>query len=314
MDIILNELSLQPLPINSSHATILMNAWLAQLIEIAATRRVKLAFRGLSSVGDMQIAADGTVFKQWLERLHREERQRALAFVAQTPFIHRYPEYRFDALEPAGMQGKECMGLAFAAENNLLAWSLDPLGHWTAAHYQLHCTSIDEERDVTDEYELDAWHLPASGETSEHVAYYAGMLAAEELQLVQAAISGKILLQRWAEWFPTLQLTETARESLAELTTEAARPVTERLVALERFFRNWDQKPVNYDHVLSYKTSQESDSRMQQFTELQLSCPDGKTRAMSWHVRYTPQAGRLYFVPDTETRNCYIGYIGHKIV
>ena len=314
MDIVLNELSLRQLPTTGSHAAALLDAWLMQLIRLAQARKVSPAFRSLESMRDMQVAADGTSFQQWLGQLPLERKRLALTFTTKAPFIHYYPEYRFDAPQPAAMQGQECKGLAFAAENNLLAWSLDPLGQWTAVQYRLHCISIDEERDRVDEYELDAWHLPASGETSAHTAYYAGALAAEELQLVQAATSGSVLLRRWAEWFPALQLTDTARESLAELTTEATRPVAERLVALERFFGNWDRKPVNYDQVLSYKTSQESDSRMQQLAELQLSCPDGKTRAMSWHVRYTPQAGRLYFVPDAEAGTCYIGYIGHKIV
>ncbi|RZJ94867.1 MAG: hypothetical protein EOO60_02040 [Hymenobacter sp.] len=314
MDIVLNELSLRQLPATSSHAAILLDAWLQQLILLTKVRRVVPAFLSLESMRDMQVAADGTSFQQWLGQLPMDRRRLVLTYTTKAPFIHYYPEYRFASLEPAGMQGQECKGLAYAAENNLLAWSLDPLEQWTATRYLLHCTSIDEEGDTVDEYELEAWHLPASGETSEHVAYYAGILAAEELQVVQAASSGAVLLRRWAEWFPTLQLTDTSRESLLALTNEAARPVAERLISLERFFVDWDKKPVNYDRVLSYKTSQESDSRLQQLTELQLHCPDGKTRTMSWHVRYTPQAGRLYFVPDAETGNCYIGYIGHKIV
>lgn len=312
MDIILNELSLQPLPTTGSHAAILLDSWLAQLVKIASTHKVKLAFRGLSSVRDMQIAADGTVFKQWLSQLPREERQSVLAFVAQNPFIHYYPEYKFNSPQPTGMLGQECKGLAYAAENNLLAWSLDPLERWTAVRYRLYCTTIDEEQDVVDEYEIDAWHLPASGETSEHAAYYAGALATEELQVVQAASSGMILLQRWVEWFPALQLTEVASQCLRELTTEAARPVAERLIALQRFFVSWDRVPVNYGQALSYKTTPESETRLRILPALR--CPDGHTRAMDWHVRYTPQAGRLYFVPDAETGSCFIGYIGHKIV
>lgn len=315
MDIVLNELSLQQLPATGSHADTLLDAWLTQLTAIAQARRVIPAFRSLESFRNMQVAADGTLFQQWLGQLPTDRKRLALTFTTKAPFIHYFPEYRFISSEPVEMRGQECKGLAYAAENNLLAWSLDPLEHWTAAHYRLHCTTIDEERDAVDEYELEAWHLPASGETSEHTTYYAGALAAEEIRVVQAATSGAIMLQSWAEWFPALQITEVATQCLRELTTESARPVAERLIVLQRFFMGWNRMPTNYSEKLSYKTSPESDTRLRMLSsELKLRCPDGRTRAMSWHVRYTPQAGRLYFVPDTETGNCFIGYIGHKIV
>ncbi|MBD2768058.1 hypothetical protein IC235_09165 [Hymenobacter sp. BT664] len=314
MDIILNELSLRVLPTTGSHAAVLLDAWLTQLIGLAKVHKVLPAFRSLASVRDMQIAADGTFFQQWLGQLPTDRKRLALTFTTKAPFIHYYPEYWFIGPEPAGMRGLECKGLAFAAENNLLAWSLDPFGQWAAPYYHIHCTAIDEVRDALDEYELTTWHLPASGETSEHAAYYAGVLAAEEMQVVQAATSGNVLLQRWTEWFPKLRLTDIASECLRELTIEATRPVAERLIALHRFFAVWDRVPANYDQVLSYRTSPESDTRLRTLSELQLRCPDGQTRAMSWHMRYTPQAGRLYFVPDVETGDCFIGHIGHKII
>lgn len=314
MDIVLNELSLRMLPATGSHATVLLDAWLTQLTRFAQVRKIIPGFRSLESVRNMQVAADGTLFQQWLGQLPTERKRSALTFTTKAPFIQYYPEYQFIGPEPAEMQGLECKGLAFAAENNLLAWSLDPLGQWTAARYLLRCITIDEVRDVVDEYELTAWHLPASGETNEHAAYYAGTLVAEEMQLVQAATNGQVLLQRWADWFPALQLTDVARECLRELSIESTRPVAERLIALHRFFVNWNKVPVNYDQVLSYKTSPESDTRLRTISELRLRCPDDQIRAMNWHMRYTPQAGRLYFVPDVETGTCFIGYIGHKIV
>lgn len=262
----------------------------------------------------MQIAADGTLFKEWLGQLPKENKQLALAFTAQNPFVHCYPEYRFVHPVPVGYQGTECKGLAYAAENNLLAWSLDPYGQWTDVRYLLHCTTIDEALDTLDEYELEAWHLPATGETAEHLTYYAGTLKAEDLRVTLAATTGTILLQHWEEWFPSLTLTDRARLCLEGLHAEATRPVAERLLALQRYFASWDRVPVNYDQKVAYKISQESDSRLQQLPALWLRCPDGHTRAMSWHVRYTPQAGRLYFIPEAETGSCYIGYIGHKIL
>jgi hypothetical protein len=313
MDLILNELSLRQLPATAGHAATMLDAWLKQLTLLAQARKVVPAFRALTQFRDMQVAEDGTVFQQWLTQLPTDRKRLVLAFTTKAPFIHYFPEYRFLHSMPAGYQGAECKGLAYAAENNVLAWSMDPYGQWTDARYLLHCTTVDEALDV-DEYELEAWHLPATGETAEHQVYYAGALEAEDLRFAQEATSGAVLLKNWEEWFPALILTEIGRQSLEELNTDAARPVAERLLALQRYFASWDRVPANYDKKVSYKTSQESDSRLQQLPALQLRCPDGLTRAMSWHVRYTPQAGRLYFVPEAETGNCYIGYIGHKIV
>ena len=314
MDLILNELSLRQLPATAGHAATMLDAWLRQLTLLAQARKVIPAFRALTHFRDMQVAEDGTVFQQWLTQLPIDRKRLVLAFTTKAPFIHYFPEYRFVHSVPVGYQGAECKGLAYAAENNLLAWSLDPYSQWTDARYLLRCTTINEALDTLDEYELEAWHLPATGETAEHQFYYTGALDAEKLRVARAAINGTVLLQNWEEWFPALILTDTARLSLEELNSDATRPVAERLLALQRYFASWDRVPANYDKKLSYKSSQESDSRLQQLPELQLCCPDGHIRVMSWHVRYTPQAGRLYFVPEAETGTCYIGYIGHKIV
>ena len=42
-------------------------------------------------------------------------------------------------------------------------------------------------------------------------------------------------------------------------------------------------------------------------------CPDGEERLFSWHVRYTPGAGRIHFLPLGPREGCLIGYIGHKL-
>jgi len=89
--------------------------------------------------------------------------------------------------------------------------------------------------------------------------------------------------------------------------------IVKRLSELESYYSTWKNGIFTGDNFPSKVTS-ESESRRGRFKmKLIIICPDGGAREFSWHLRYTPGAGRIHFAPDNSKRIFFIGYIGPKI-
>lgn len=317
MDVIFNELSVLNLAETSEQAVETLNAWFQQMIQLQVSRKVRITF--LSPLNnyfvDAQLAKDGYYFRQWLSQLPKENKTIALALVGKKPIEHSYPEYWMLNEPLLNFKDQECKGFGYAIEQDILAWSFDPHKKWTASTYTLSQRYLNEQSGELEEEQATVWHLPAAGETSIHDNYWSQKIDAVSQQILLIANSGQILIDQWDIWFSALQLTKTARKGILEIPTPAlVRDVTERLLVLQRFFQVWDKVPIDYS-ILGYHTNGEGGGRQQQLIALTLSCPDGKSRLMNWHMRYPlgqRGAGRIFFVPESDNGHCFIGYIGHK--
>ena len=89
--------------------------------------------------------------------------------------------------------------------------------------------------------------------------------------------------------------------------------IKKRLFEMEDYCRDW--KSASFDlKKISSKVTPESDTRLEQFQDrLTILYADEKKRLFSWHFRYTPGAGRIYFYPVAETKKIHVGYIGLKL-
>jgi hypothetical protein len=313
VDIILNELSLQVRATTASQGRDLLNQWLRLLESLVRQQSQQPAFRAATSLLHLQIADDGYLFVQWLDALSPDEQALTLGAIAQKPFVREsYPEYRFRSLAPAKFYDKECHGFAYAIEHNCLTWSLDTLGDWVDTQYQLVKVSIEDEKMV--EEALTAWHLPATGLSSAHSPFLAAQLSSAEHQLIQSCRSGQDLLSNWTAWFTALDLTAAAEKTLLLVPTVSVPAVAHRLFDLQRFFAAWDGKPLKYKDEFANKTTPETPNTQKEHADkFLIQCPDGQVRSMNWHMRYTPGAGRLYFIPNEAERRCFIGYVGLKL-
>lgn len=86
-----------------------------------------------------------------------------------------------------------------------------------------------------------------------------------------------------------------------------------RLFELERYSQNWQPGTSFEADRLPSKATPESPSRRGQLKDqLTFLCPDGKERSFDFHLRFTPEAGRIYFEPK-QPGEIIIGYIGEKL-
>lgn len=88
------------------------------------------------------------------------------------------------------------------------------------------------------------------------------------------------------------------------------RPVAPRLFQLQTYCQEWTEDRFD-PKQLPTRASPESQVTLNQYgKERTFRCPDNRERTFSWHLRLTPGAWRLYFIPRKETRQMIIGYIG----
>jgi hypothetical protein len=126
--------------------------------------------------------------------------------------------------------------------------------------------------------------------------------------------NGIDLWQRKSDLFPHLVFCDAVEDQLKIIKhgLPMIEPIVKRLCEIEECSKRWTFGSFNYDNLPS-KASPESESRLKKFKEqLTFRCPDQTERTFSLHLRMTPGAWRLYFLPLMPGQ-IIIGYIGLKI-
>ncbi|NOV01919.1 hypothetical protein [Paenibacillus planticolens] len=89
--------------------------------------------------------------------------------------------------------------------------------------------------------------------------------------------------------------------------------IRNRLFELNDYFTKWVEGGFD-SQLLPFKVTPESQRTLDHYREEHtFLCPDGEHKTFSWHLRMTPGAGRIFFIPDEKTRKCIIGHIGNKL-
>lgn len=131
-----------------------------------------------------------------------------------------------------------------------------------------------------------------------------------QTRLQEDVQDGSDLWNRRAELLPSLSFCDTVASQIQKLTSTMLRPVTRRLFELEHYCQE-STTGVFDPKQLGSKASPESQATLNQYSqERTFLCPDDIERTFSWHLRLTPNAWRLYFIPLPKTRQMIIGYIG----
>jgi desulfoferrodoxin (superoxide reductase-like protein) len=205
-------------------------------------------------------------------------------------------------------EGTPASGLGVASIIEGLAVSIDLCGDWDRSFVPLVRRWIaldgDGELQTIDET------VPHASHTG-HVQHHIGWI---EQRLKTNIVDGTDLWQRRTGLFPGLQFCDCVRAQILSLTGThiMLQPTIKRLFELDRYCRDWTEGGFKWQLIPS-KASPESESTLNEHQgELTFHCPDGVNRVCHWHVRMTPDAWRLHFFPDPETRTIIVGRIGRK--
>lgn len=206
----------------------------------------------------------------------------------------------------AKYQGQDAAGLTLASNdlNKGVALSFSHAG-WDEKAYNLQLEVLDENGDIQ---ELTT--TAANASTKESLSFYDGLFPASSLQVPE---TGKLLFYEINDLFPNLVFSADAKNFIKRCQSKiTTAQVFWKLCDLNKVAITFGGKSFE-KKMFTSKASPESASR-ENMSELDVMFDDCKVRHCSWHLRYTPGAGRIHFSSDLgDGKTIYIGYIGQKI-
>jgi hypothetical protein len=308
MNFFFNELSIKEAP--NKHTAI---KWMDKLMVLYK----KASKKGFSELKTTETFIDITIapnykLSEWLydQSVAYEARLFFKTKISKYPFVEDLLEQKEDEkqlLHEFKYNGLGAAGLGAAYLFDSLAVSFDNSSQWDTHLIELDITEYSEDDQVIHSIE-EVKHSSKPG----HLHRLGNWLKDKKKVSIP---NGKLLWLKRNIHFPHLVFCQNVEDQVSYFS--GSEPefhlIVKRLSELESYCSTWKNGIFTGDNFPSKVTS-ESESRRGRFKkELKIICPDGEAREFSWHLRYTPGAGRIHFAPDNSKRIFFIGYIGPKI-
>ena len=245
-------------------------------------------------------------FLKWLGSQNSEEKTSILSMLTNRPFNHDYPYYK--------VLDKEGKGIGYAHENEELLMSFESEEQWKVNVLDITQELLNEETEVIEINRLQVRNCHDETSKAFHLEFLKEKLKYNDISALAEIITGKLLWTRRVELFPNLLFCDTTEEYIKGISGSVLQNLLQRLNEYEKYFNNW--KDGDFDlSVLGGRPRRESETRERNFkNELSIKCPDNLSRFFTLHCNYGFSDLRLHFFPDVNSRKCFIGYIGKKIV
>jgi hypothetical protein len=188
-----------------------------------------------------------------------------------------------------------------------IALSLQSAPDWNSPELTAQITRLNADGLSPEETDVIR-HISALNHINHHREWIAGLLADVN--------DDDDLWMRREELFPHLLFAEAVRQELRHEAKHKPRffAVVKRLRELERYFANWSIGQFDANEVGSKCTPETPKTLEDNEDALTRSCVDGVNRLFSYHVRFTPGAGRIYIFPDAVSFRAHVGFIREKFV
>ena len=302
--VVLNELALTKG--SSVEVRLWYDTFFETCLSLAKELNTKMSILYTTKLSDA-ILSNEMMFPKWLTSIENRDRKNLfLSMLTKSPLIFDYPYYYFET--------KQAKGLGYAFEKDLLPLSLNNHNKWNNLELTLNLELIDEELDkiITDKVTVrNAWDKDSS---FSHLIFLERALLGELLEEIRKLKSGQELWRRREELFPSLLFCSVVENQLIKLSGDVLLNLSKRLLEMDRYFTNWNEGDFD-PQAFSGNPRLESTTRINKFArQLSINCPDKVERLFSFHCNYGVDGTRLHFFPDAESRICWIGYLGKKIV
>ncbi len=306
LELVLNELSLNAAAPTSIVARERMLEFL-ETVRQATVRRATKVLRTDCNLNNIQLAPDYPV-QRWRNdpEVELEWKQFFRTLTSKVPYLDGLPliqdrAYTMDCRH----SGTKAKGLLAAYLIDGLAMSMRSETVWDAPFVTVALEQLVG--DEIDQLEEAVHHASRQ----EHVIGDHDGWISERVKLPEPRDGAELWVQ-CVERYPLLRFCAIVETHLNQYGTgaEELSQIVKRLAELERYASSWITGRFQPE-LIGSKVTPESPETLKQFgKDRTFLCPDGVTRLFSWHARFTPNAGRLYFYPDEETRTITIGYIG----
>lgn len=207
--------------------------------------------------------------------------------------------------------GRDAKGCLIAYERDDLVLSFLSESCWKCENIEGTYCLLDENGDIQIEDE-DVTVPNVSYE--ENLLYFKKKYGERIAQLGKTTLkSGQDILKIHGSVLPNLVFCKNAEKQLEnDIGIENVTQVYKKLLEIQKYIINSDDV---FDMNALKHASPETDITLKHYKEEHtFILPDGRREVFSWHLRFTgPYAGRIFFLPDTRYKKCYIGHIGHKL-
>jgi hypothetical protein len=305
MDIVFNELSLsQPAPTIE-----IARSWMSQFIETIASllKRGIDVFRILPSFHTSILAADYPLAR-WRNDEGVDIEQRRLLRRLQTKSQDLDPNLDQDAFIrwqncEVCHQGQPAPGLATAFVLSGIAVSIASDNYWNSSIIAVDLKTLSKEAEIVVE---NASVVHAS--CVEHVGVHDEWIA-DRLKIV--FVDGADIWRKRTSAFEHLIFCERVEGQLNSMASGNPwfGPALKRLTELNEYCKTWSDG--GFDPETLHHATPESGQTLVAFANQHtFDCPDGERRIFSWHLRWTPNSGRVYFYPLNAEKKIVIGHLG----
>jgi hypothetical protein len=301
-----NELSFQAPAASVSDARLWISGLTDTLLAFAS-QGVTVPLRGIAGLHNLPLAENYPIAK-WLNDpvVSREHRTYLRNRLAQAPTLRNEDalqseddtevwEFRFN--------GQSAIGLAAAFRLDGIAVSFLSDTVWDTSRLAIEVSRLGMDEEV-----VEARETIRHAATPRHIDDHAGWIS----DFRRTVRDFHDMWDRRTILFPSLDFCDSVKKQLEGISPGNPHwhAILKRLWALEDYFSVWTAGPFLADEI-ACKTSPESQVTLDQFSSCRtFLCPDDVPRVFSWHCRFTPNAGRLYFFPVEATRRGIVGYIG----
>ncbi|MBK9263257.1 MAG: hypothetical protein IPM54_26075 [Polyangiaceae bacterium] len=304
-----NELSATPLSSNLHEARFRMDRFIGTLQRVQYTSNGKLpTLRLHMNVADLELTAQYPIAR-WLNDpdVEKEQRTWLQALAARSPLfptaaevaVAVHPEDRVDCFHAK----REALALSAARLMDGLPVSIlsDPV--WDTEWLEITIHALDAAGDLVESQEKFR-----HASRPEHIDIHADWLHSLSRITVK---DGRDLWDKRKTLFPALEMCKEVRAQLAGFKSgdPALRQIVKRLLEMQQFFATWQGTAIG-PSSLPTKCTPESVSTMNKYREEHtFTRENGQQIEFSWHVRFTPDPGRIFFDGDPDTFKGIVGCI-----
>jgi hypothetical protein len=306
IELCFNELSFQTPATNVADARRWIGGLTNTLLALSS-RGVNVPLRGIAGLHNLPLAPDYPIAK-WLNDpvVSREQRTYLRSRLTQAPVLRNEDAIRREEDTEAWdfrYKGRTAVGLGAAFRLDGLAIRVLSESDWDMGRLLIEVSRLG----ANDEIE-DASETIRHAATTHHVNEHANWITNSR----RTVRDFTDMWDRRSSLLTSLDFCDAVQKQLEGISPGDPRwhAIMKRLWELEDYFSGWADGSFSPSEI-ACKTTPEHQTTLDQYSECRtFLCPDGEHRVFSWHCRFTPNAGRIYFIPNENTRRGIVGYIG----
>jgi hypothetical protein len=197
-------------------------------------------------------------------------------------------------------------GLGKAYLNGGIAVSIKSALHWEISTINIKMFGLNETGEIS-ETVCEVQHCSDESHISEK------RLWIEKITAGKLSVGNDIWKNREG-FFSSLIFCREVEEHLQQIKdSRAVRQIFLHLTALQQNCEDWTSGFFDFEKIRGKVTPESKQTLSQYEIEHTFTLPDNTKQVFSYHVRFTPGDGRIFFEVDPLRRKIIIGYIGNKL-